>query len=185
MAKILYSSGIIDKSEEAVIVQKSDIIKSSVGGTPKAIKQLFIDHAGEVIFIDEAYGLTQHGFEAIDEITNCLTDKRFMGNQAVILAGYTQEMDEMLQANHGLRSRFENIWFFEDYTNNELWSIFMNRLAHKKMNLADAELCRSLADSYLTGNDVLWEWSSAMRVKRISCLILFQKTMTFASLRKG
>ena len=119
MAKILYSSGIIDKSEEAVIVQKSDIIKSSVGGTPKAIKQLFIDHAGEVIFIDEAYGLTQHGSEAIDEITNCLTDKRFMGNQAVILAGYTQEMDEMLQANHGLRSRFENIWFFEDYTNNE------------------------------------------------------------------
>ena len=102
MAKILYSSGIIDKSEEAVIVQKSDIIKSSVGGTPKAIKQLFIDHAGEVIFIDEAYGLTQHGFEAIDEITNCLTDKRFMGNQAVILAGYTQEMDEMLHANHGL-----------------------------------------------------------------------------------
>ena len=151
MAKILYSSGIIDKSEEAVIVQKSDIIKSSVGGTPKAIKQLFIDHAGEVIFIDEAYGLTQHGFEAIDEITNCLTDKRFMGNQAVILAGYTQEMDEMLQANHGLRSRFENIWFFEDYTNNELWSIFMNRLAHKKMNLADAELCRSLADSYFDG----------------------------------
>lgn len=151
MAKILYSSGIIDKSEEAVIVQKSDIIKSSVGGTPKAIKQLFIDHAGEVIFIDEAYGLTQHGSEAIDEITNCLTDKRFMGNQAVILAGYTQEMDEMLQANHGLRSRFENIWFFEDYTNNELWSIFMNRLAHKKMNLADAELCRSLADSYFDG----------------------------------
>ena len=39
----------------------------------------------------------------------------------------------------------------EDYTNNELWSIFMNRLAHKKMNLADAELCRSLADSYFDG----------------------------------
>lgn len=151
MAKILYSAGIIDKSEKAVIVQKGDIIKSGVGDTPKAIKQLFIDHAGEVIFIDEAYGLTQHGSEAIDEITNCLTDERFMGNQAVILAGYTQEMDEMLRNNRGLRSRFENIWFFEDYTNDELWSIFMNRLAHKKMNLADAGLCRSLADAYFDG----------------------------------
>lgn len=170
MAKILYSAGIIDKSEKAVIVQKSDIIKSSVGGTPKAtIKQLFIDHAGEVIFIDEAYGLTQHGSEAIDEITNCLTDKRFMGNQAVILAGYTQEMDEMLQDNHGLRSQFENIWFFEDYTNDELWSIFMNRLAHKKMSLADAELCRSLADSYFDGErrSLKLEFSNARKANQL------------------
>ena len=170
MAKILYSAGIIDKSEKAVIVQKSDIIKSSVGGTPKAtIKQLFIDHAGEVIFIDEAYGLTQHGSEAIDEITNCLTDKRFMGNQAVILAGYTQEMDEMLQDNHGLRSQFKNIWFFEDYTNDELWSIFMNRLAHKKMSLADAELCRSLADSYFDGErrSLKLEFSNARKANQL------------------
>lgn len=168
MAKILYSAGIIDKSEKAVIVQKSDIIKSSVGGTPKAtIKQLFIDHAGEVIFIDDTYGLTQHGSEAIDEITNCLTDKRFMGNQAVILAGYTQEMDEMLQANHGLRSQFENIWFFEDYTNNELWSIFMNRLA--QMSLADAELCRSLADSYFDGErrSLKLEFSNARKANQL------------------
>lgn len=167
MAKILYSAGIIDKSEEAVIVQKSDIIKSSVGATPKAIKQLFIDHAGEVIFIDEAYGLIQHGSEAIDEITNCLTDKRFMGNQAVILAGYTQEMDEMLQANRGLRSRFENIWFFEDYTNDELWSIFMNRLA--QMSLADAELCRSLADSYFDGErrSLKLEFSNARKANQL------------------
>lgn len=167
MAKILYSAGIIDKSEEAVIVQKSDIIKSSDGATPKAIKQLFIDHAGEVIFIDEAYGLTQHGSEAIDEITNCLTDKRFMGNQAVILAGYTQEMDEMLQANRGLRSRFENIWFFEDFTNDELWSIFINRLA--QMSLADAELCRSLADSYFDGErrSLKLEFSNARKANQL------------------
>lgn len=169
MAKILYSAGIIDKSEEAVIVQKSDIIKSSDGATPKAIKQLFIDHAGEVIFIDEAYGLTQHGSEAIDEITNCLTDKRFMGNQAVILAGYTQEMDEMLQSNRGLRSLFENIWFFEDFTNDELWSIFMNRLAQKKMSLADAELCRSLADSYFDGErrSLKLEFSNARKANQL------------------
>ncbi|MHC8415777.1 AAA family ATPase [Bacteroides hominis] len=167
MAKILYSAGIIDKSEEAVIVQKSDIIKSSDGATPKAIKQLFTDHAGEVIFIDEAYGLIQHGSEAIDEITNCLTDKRFMGNQAVILAGYTQEMDKMLQANCGLRSRFENIWFFEDYTNDELWSIFMNRLA--QMSLADAELCRSLADSYFDGErrSLKLEFSNARKANQL------------------
>lgn len=167
MAKILYSAGIIDKSEKAVIVQKSDIIKSNVGGTPKAIKQLFTDHAGEVIFIDEAYGLTQHGSEAIDEITNCLTDKRFMGNQAVILAGYTQEMDEMLQANRGLRSRFENIWFFEDFTNDELWSIFINRLA--QMSLADAELCRSLADSYFDGErrSLKLEFSNARKANQL------------------
>lgn len=148
MAKILYSAGIIDKSPEPVVVQKGDIIKSGVGDTPKAIKQLFSDHAGEVIFIDEAYGLAEHGAEAINEITNCLTDRRFMGNQAVILAGYTQEMDEMLRTNRGLRSRFANIWLFEDYTDDELWSVFMGCVASRKMRLADEGLCRTLADEY-------------------------------------
>ena len=148
MAKILYRAGIIDKSDEPVVVQKGDIIKSGVGDTPKAIKQLFMDHAGEVIFIDEAYGLTQHGSEAIDELTNCLTDPRFIGNQAVILAGYTQEMDKMLLANRGLRSRFEHIWLFEDYSNDELWTIFLHGARAKGMTVSDEEGCRSLASAY-------------------------------------
>lgn len=148
MARILFTAGLIDKSDEAVIVQKGDIVKSGVGDTPKAIKQLFTDHAGEVIFIDEAYGLAQHGSEAIDEITNCLTDRRFMGNQAVILAGYTHEMDEMLRTNRGLRSRFENIWLFEDFTNEELWSIFKKRAAAAKMTIAEEDTCRKLADAF-------------------------------------
>lgn len=148
MAKILYRAGLIDNSDKAVVVQKSDIIKSGVGDTPKAIKQLFNDNAGKVIFIDEAYGLTQHGSEAIDEITNCLTDARFMGNQAVILAGYTQEMNQMLATNRGLRSRFENHWFFEDYSNEDLWSIFTTLASQKGLEIADESICRSLAAEY-------------------------------------
>ncbi len=148
MAKILYRAGLIDNSDKAVVVQKGDIIKSGVGDTPKAIKQLFNDNAGKVIFIDEAYGLTQHGSEAIDEITNCLTDTRFMGNQAVILAGYTQEMNRMLATNRGLRSRFENHWFFEDYSNEDLWSIFTTLASQKGLGIADEAICSNLADNY-------------------------------------
>ncbi len=148
MAKILYRAGLIDSSDRAVVVQKGDIIKSGIGDTPKAIKKLFNDNAGKVIFIDEAYGLTQHGTEAIDEITNCLTDPRFMGNQAVILAGYTQEMNQMLAANRGLRSRFENHWFFEDYTNDDLWAIFRSLATQKGLDIADETTCCELAAQY-------------------------------------
>ena len=41
----------------------------------------------------------------------------------VILAGYTKEMEEFLQANSGLRSRFPNKIEFPDYTGAELLAI--------------------------------------------------------------
>lgn len=181
MAKILYTAGLINKSDKAKVVQKGDIIKSGIGDTPKAIKKLFEDHAGEVIFIDEAYGLTQHGSEAIDEITNCLTDPRYMGNQALILAGYTQEMDSMLKTNRGLRSRFEdNIWLFEDYTNDELWRIFLNRTVARGMQLADIEVCKALAASYFDEErrTLGAEFSNARKANQ-----LFNKVVRYYNIR--
>ena len=122
MAKILYECGLIDNITPAEI-DVATLVNAGVGDTPKAIEKMFKDNSGKVIFIDEAYQLANHGTEAIDAIVKSLTDPRFEGNQALILAGYTENMESMIAENVGMRDRFANIWHFADYSNEELWVI--------------------------------------------------------------
>jgi Cdc6-like AAA superfamily ATPase/S1-C subfamily serine protease len=144
MARILYELGLIDEITP-VEIDTEDLIKSTVGDTPKAVSQMFKDHSGKVIIIDEAYKLVNNGKSAIDEITKCLTDKRFEGNQALILAGYTKEMEDLLAMNSGMRRRFKNIWHFSDYTNEELWEIVLREAKSKEYKFVPEEDCKLLA----------------------------------------
>jgi AAA+ superfamily predicted ATPase len=113
IAKILYELGLVDEIAP-IEIDAEDLIKSTVGDTPKAVLQMFKDHSRKVIIIDEAYKLVNNGQSAIDEITKCLTDERFNGNQALILSGDTKEMEDMLAMNSGMRHRFNHIWHFSD-----------------------------------------------------------------------
>jgi SpoVK/Ycf46/Vps4 family AAA+-type ATPase len=144
MARILYELGLIDEITP-VEIDTEDLIKSTVGDTPKAVSQMFKDHSGKVIIIDEAYKLVNNGKSAIDEITKCLTDKRFEGNQALVLAGYTKEIEGMLAMNSGMRRRFKNIWHFSDYTNEELWEIVLRKAKSKEYKFVPEEDCKLLA----------------------------------------
>ena len=58
-----------------------------------------------------------------------MEDKR--DNLCVIMAGYTNEMDELLQANPGFNSRIQFKIDFPDYTEEELYEIF-KQLAKKE-----------------------------------------------------
>ena len=130
MAKILYNIGLINKPV-TVSLKKDQLIKPVVGGTSAAIQKIFRDNCGKVLFIDEAYKL--NGTEAIDEICECFSDEALMGNQAVIIAGYTRELGEFIAQNSGLASRFtdENVFHFEDYSPDILWGIVVDELAKK------------------------------------------------------
>ena len=88
-----------------------EVIKSALGG---------------VLFIDEAYSLYRgkddsFGLEAIDTLVKAMEDHR--DDLIVILAGYSKEMEEFLEANSGLKSRFPNIINFEDYSADQLLAI--------------------------------------------------------------
>ena len=80
-----------------------------------------------MLFIDEAYGLTGHqhqgyGPEAIETLLKFMEDNR--GDIVVIVAGYPKEMQGFLDANPGLRSRFDVVIDFPDYATDELGQIF-------------------------------------------------------------
>jgi hypothetical protein len=86
------------------------------------------DQAEEgVLLIDEAYSLMRggerdFGREAIDTIVKLVEDRR--DRIVVILAGYPEEMAELVDANPGLRSRFPKSIYFPDYSGEELMAIF-------------------------------------------------------------
>jgi len=84
---------------------------------------------GGVLFIDEAYSLSsdtgsEHGFgdEAISTLVKAMEDRR--DKFAVIVAGYSEDMDNFIDSNKGLKSRFQTFIEFEDYTVDELVEIF-------------------------------------------------------------
>lgn len=100
-------------SDDVHTCSVTDIIGQFVGQTgPKVINQFELG-LGRVLFIDEAYRLAggsscdnKYAADAIGEIVDAMTKPRYMGNMVVILAGYGDEMEKLLQTNPGLRSRF-------------------------------------------------------------------------------
>jgi len=84
---------------------------------------------GGILFIDEAYSLSQEssndqfGKEAIDTMLKYMEDNR--GDIVIIVAGYKNLMAEFLNANPGLKSRFNKYFEFKDYEPGELRSIFL------------------------------------------------------------
>jgi ATP-dependent Clp protease ATP-binding subunit ClpA len=97
---------------------------------------------GGVLFIDEAYALSgknnsnDFGQEAIQIILKRMEDLR--GKFGVIVAGYTENMQQFIESNPGLKSRFDKTFVFEDYSAEELWQITQN-LLQKEGLTASAE----------------------------------------------
>lgn len=106
---------------------RSDLVAGYVGQTAGKVDALIKRSIGNVLFIDEAYTLSRggendFGKEAIDALVAAIENNR--NNLAVIIAGYTGEMQDFMDVNPGLASRFPNVIVFEDYTVDEMMEIF-------------------------------------------------------------
>lgn len=123
----LYKALGILKKGHVVEADCSKLIAAYIGQTPIKTQRLCEEARGGVLFIDEAYGLTAHqhqgyGPEAIETLLKFMEDNR--GDIVVIVAGYPKEMQGFLDANPGLRSRFDVVIDFPDYATDELGQIF-------------------------------------------------------------
>ncbi|OJD68918.1 hypothetical protein BAU26_27195 [Bacillus sp. N35-10-4] len=123
VAKIFKALGVLSKGH-LVETDRSELVGEFIGHTaPKTMKKIK-EALGGVLFVDEAYSLTRSGstndfgMEAIDTLVKAMEDNR--ENLIVILAGYPNEMNEFIECNPGLRSRFNIYVDFPDYTVDEL-----------------------------------------------------------------
>ena len=126
MARVYHSLGILSKGQ-LVEVDRSGLVAGYIGQTAIKTAKVLESAMGGVLFIDEAYTLTSKsendfGFEAVDTILKAMEDNR--DDLVVIVAGYTELMEEFVDSNPGLRSRFNKYLDFADYTAEEMCAIF-------------------------------------------------------------
>ena len=148
MGKILCGYGLLS-SDEVNIYTKDQIVSKYVGDTQKNVTEMFNASFGRVLFIDEAYMLAkdEHGKEALDQITANMTNPAYLGKLAIVMAGYTKDIMDMLNANSGLTSRFAHKVIFDDYSNEELWQILSSNISKQSL-IIDEHECKPYADAY-------------------------------------
>ena len=125
ISRYMLAIGVLSKGQ-LVEVTRADLVGKYVGHTAPLTMEVIKSALGGVLFIDEAYSLYRgkddsFGLEAIDTLVKAMEDHR--DDLIVILAGYSKEMEEFLEANSGLKSRFPNIINFEDYSADQLLAI--------------------------------------------------------------
>ena len=140
LARVYHELGILKKGQ-LVEVDRSGLVAGYIGQTAIKTSEVINSAMGGILFVDEAYtlsarkGESDYGQEAIDTILKAMEDHR--DEFIVIVAGYTQLMEEFLDSNPGLRSRFNKFVFFPDYTADELERIFVFTAEKNGYKIAD------------------------------------------------
>ena len=131
VARIYKDLGILKKGH-LVETDRSGLIGQYVGQTAPRVNAMCDSALNGVLFIDEAYAITQsesgndYGAEAVATLLKRMEDDR--DRLVVIVAGYTNEMKKFIDTNPGLQSRFNRYIHFPDYSSDDLYKIFRKYL---------------------------------------------------------
>ena len=159
--------GVVEKGH-LVEVDRSGLVSGYVGQTAMKVQDVVEEALGGILFVDEAYTLTNNkgqndfGQEAVDTLLKAMEDHR--DDLIVIVAGYTELMEDFLDSNPGLRSRFNKFIEFEDYTAEEEYEIFRSMCRNQDYVLSESALeeakrffkerCESKTETYANARDV-------------------------------
>lgn len=140
VGRIYKQIGLLSKGH-FVEVSRTDLIAGYQGQTALKVKKVIEQAKGGVLFIDEAYSITEndhtdsYGRECLTELTKALEDYR--EDLVVIVAGYTEPMNQFFESNPGLKSRFNTFIEFNDYSSNELDEILVSMCKKNDYILTD------------------------------------------------
>ncbi len=142
LTKIYKALGMLERGH-IVETDRQGLVAGYVGQTAIKTAEKIDEAKGGVLFIDEAYALTNgagagsahgdFGNEAIQTLLKRMEDQR--GQFFLFVAGYPDNMEEFLKVNPGLNSRFDKILKFEDYKPESLMKIALQMLEKEGMKL--------------------------------------------------
>jgi hypothetical protein len=159
LADVFCSLGLLSKGH-LVEVDRSGLVGAYLGQTAIKTREVVQSALGGVLFIDEAYALvsgrheSDYGREAIDTLVKAMEDYR--DDLIVIVAGYPEKMQEFLNSNPGLKSRFSRYIHFDDYLPSEMYEIFKvmcEEAGYQATDEADNQLHVLFQDLYDARND--------------------------------
>lgn len=167
LGKIYAAIGVVSKGQ-LVEVDRSGLVSGYIGQTAMKVQEVVEKAKGGILFVDEAYALTEgkgegdFGQEAVDTLLKAMEDNR--DDLIVIVAGYSNLMEKFLDSNPGLRSRFNRFLTFEDYTAQELFEILVSMCKAQEYMLSRDAVeeakryfevrCQNKDDSFANARDV-------------------------------
>jgi stage V sporulation protein K len=150
LSRIFKHLGFLSKGQ-MYETDREGMIAGYVGQTATKVDKAVEESKGGVLFIDEAYALTQNSFgndygaEAVNTLLKRMEDHR--DDLAVVVAGYTEPMKVFIESNPGLRSRFNRFFHFEHFKPAELFTIFES-LCKKSDFILTEDAIEKLKDTF-------------------------------------
>lgn len=137
MGQILKEEGVLEVGH-VVECGRQDLVGKYVGWTARIVEDKFKEARGGILFIDEAYSLSEgdniYGPEAINTIVQLMENYR--EEVIVIMAGYPEKMQRFMDANEGLRSRVAFQLNFPNYDSKELLDIMSLMLKERRLTMS-------------------------------------------------
>ena len=145
---LLHQAGALSKGH-VVMCDRGTFIGTLWGDEERSVRQVLEKAKGGVLMIDEAYLLNSRndndpGKMVIQLLMELLADES-QRDIAVVLCGYKDQMQKLLESNPGLQSRFPNKFEFQDFSVNDLLKITQTRVKH-----FDYEFTEQAWDKYRT-----------------------------------
>ncbi|MFI5681045.1 AAA family ATPase [Streptomyces cellulosae] len=184
LGRVFYALGLLG-GDHLVEAQRADLVGEYLGQTAVKANELIDSALGGVLFVDEAYSLSNSGYgkgdaygdEALQVLLKRAEDNR--DHLVVILAGYPEGMDRLLAANPGLSSRFTTRVDFPSYRPLELTSIG-EVLAEENGDVWDEEALDELRS--IAGHVVDQGWIDELGNGRF-LRTLYEKSCAYRDLR--
>ena len=160
LGKIYHALGLLSRGN-VIAVDRTRLVGRYIGETEENMKAVLDEARGNVLFIDEAYTLSDgasdrkdFGARVIDSLLTVLSQPN--PDMLIIFAGYLKEMDAMLNTNPGLIGRFPYKYQFKDYDAEQLFAIACRLLQHDDYRLSpesEAVLRECIAKAYAQRDD--------------------------------